>query len=235
MRGTGCWSGAEASTTSEPADLSSLPLLPDTAPAQPLATEAERRQLTVLFCDLLDSTALAWKLDPEDRSKMVRAYQATCAVVIERFDGQIAQALEERFPETVVCRRYTTLTLWLLGYPEQTLQGSHEAIILAQEVAHPYSVMYALYNVAILHYLRREPSAAQQRAEAAIALARQQEFPSMMARGTVQRGWALAAQGQETEGMAQIGQSMDAQRTMGAELMVPYRLASRAEADRRIG
>ena len=57
------------------------------------APEAERRQLTVLFCDLVDSTALSSQLDPEDLREMVRAYQATCAEVIQRFDGHIAQYL----------------------------------------------------------------------------------------------------------------------------------------------
>ena len=55
--------------------------------------EAERRQLMVLFCDLVASTALASQLDPEDLREVVRAYQATCAEVIQRFDGHIAQYL----------------------------------------------------------------------------------------------------------------------------------------------
>jgi len=57
------------------------------------APEAERRQLTVLFCDLVDSTALSSQLDPEDYREVVRAYQATCAEVIRRCDGHIAQYL----------------------------------------------------------------------------------------------------------------------------------------------
>src|SRR5215467_8541387 len=55
--------------------------------------EAERRQLTVLFCDLVDSTVLASQLDPEELREVVRAYQETCAKVIARFDGHIAQYL----------------------------------------------------------------------------------------------------------------------------------------------
>ena len=43
--------------------------------AAPAIPEAERRQLTVLFCDLVDSTALASQLDPEDLREVVRAYQ----------------------------------------------------------------------------------------------------------------------------------------------------------------
>jgi class 3 adenylate cyclase len=61
--------------------------------AAPHAPQAERRQLTVLFCDLVDSTALSRRLDPEDYREVVREYQAVCAAVIQRFDGHIAQYL----------------------------------------------------------------------------------------------------------------------------------------------
>ena len=57
------------------------------------APDAERRQLTVLFCDLVDSTALSGQLDPEDYREVVQAYQTTCAEVIQRFKGYIAQYL----------------------------------------------------------------------------------------------------------------------------------------------
>jgi hypothetical protein len=61
--------------------------------AEPRPAEAERRQLTVLFCDLVDSTVLASQLDPEDLREVMRAYQDTCARVIARFEGHIAQYL----------------------------------------------------------------------------------------------------------------------------------------------
>ncbi len=64
-----------------------------TAPSPMPAVEAERRQLTVMFCDLVDSTALSARLDPEDFGDIIRAYQAACAEVIRRFDGHIAQYL----------------------------------------------------------------------------------------------------------------------------------------------
>ena len=62
-------------------------------PTQRSAPEAERRQLTVLFCDLVDSTALAGQLDPETWREVVWAYQSTCAAVIQGFEGYIAQYL----------------------------------------------------------------------------------------------------------------------------------------------
>jgi predicted ATPase/class 3 adenylate cyclase len=54
---------------------------------------AERRQLTVMFCDLVGSTALSEQLDPEELREVVRAYQAMCAEVIGRFDGHLAKYL----------------------------------------------------------------------------------------------------------------------------------------------
>src|SRR5262245_51901457 len=57
------------------------------------AAEAERRQLTVMFCDLVGSTALSERLDPEDLREVVRAYQQTCTAVIQRYEGSIAQYL----------------------------------------------------------------------------------------------------------------------------------------------
>src|SRR6516162_8889202 len=55
--------------------------------------DAERRQLTVMFCDLVESTQLSRRLDPEDLREVVRAYQQVCSEVITRFDGHIAQLL----------------------------------------------------------------------------------------------------------------------------------------------
>jgi class 3 adenylate cyclase len=54
---------------------------------------AERRQLTVMFCDVVGSTALSAQLDPEDLREVVQQYQQTCAEVIQRYDGYIAQCL----------------------------------------------------------------------------------------------------------------------------------------------
>jgi class 3 adenylate cyclase len=56
-------------------------------------TVGERRQLTVMFCDVVGSTALSAQLDPEDLREVIQAYQETCAQVIKRFDGHIAQYL----------------------------------------------------------------------------------------------------------------------------------------------
>ena len=75
----------------------SVNLSGDGQPAAPesvySAPEAERRQLTVMFCDLVGSTDLSSRLDPEDLREVVRAYQETAAEVVARYEGHIAQYL----------------------------------------------------------------------------------------------------------------------------------------------
>jgi class 3 adenylate cyclase/predicted ATPase/energy-coupling factor transporter ATP-binding protein EcfA2 len=56
-----------------------------------VAHEAERRQITVVFSDLVGSTELSAKLDPEDMREVLRAYQQACSKVIDRYEGYVAK------------------------------------------------------------------------------------------------------------------------------------------------
>jgi predicted ATPase len=135
----------------------------------------------------------------------------------------------------VLCRSITAVNLWLLGYPTQALKRSHDALTLAQEFSHPFSVVYALHWVAGVHQLRREGQATQEWAEGEIALSGKHGFELSLAFGTIPRGWALTEQGQEEEGIAQMLQGLTAWRETGAELWRPYFLALLAEACGRMG
>jgi predicted ATPase/class 3 adenylate cyclase len=66
---------------------------PGAPPAEITSTEGERRQLTVMFCDLVGSTELSTRLDPEDLREIIRGFQETCAEIIDQFEGYIAQYL----------------------------------------------------------------------------------------------------------------------------------------------
>ena len=63
--------------------------------------DAERRHLTVMFCDLVGSTALSARLDPEDMWEVIRAYRAACARVIATYDGM-------RMTRSAPCARAST-------------------------------------------------------------------------------------------------------------------------------
>src|SRR5438034_1381163 len=91
----------------------STPVAP--RPTEPPTPEAERRQLTIMFCDLVESTKLASRLDPEDWRDVVRAYQRVCTEVIQRYDGHIAQLLGDGL-------------LVYLGYPVAHEDDAHRAV-----------------------------------------------------------------------------------------------------------
>jgi class 3 adenylate cyclase/predicted ATPase len=130
----------------------------------------------------------------------------------------------------VVCRCYAAWALWHLGYPDQGLKTMHESLTLAQELAHPYSLVFALNIAAMQHQHRREGPATQERAEAAMRLSTEQDFLFWLAWSTVLRGWALTEAGQGAEGIAQMRQGLATWQAIGVEIARPYALARLAEA-----
>src|SRR5262249_15735193 len=110
---------ATAPPPTSPVPLSATPDVSPTpgeaAPVPPPTPEAERRQLTVMFCDLVDSTRLSSQLDPEDWRDVVRAYQRVCTDVIQRYEGHIAQLLGDGL-------------LVYFGYPQAHEDDAHRAV-----------------------------------------------------------------------------------------------------------
>ena len=147
------------------------------------------------------------------------------------YDPQEHHALAFLYGEDpgVACLSRVAHVLWMLGYPDQALQKDAEALTLASELAHPFSMTYALIFAALLHHYRREIPQAQARAQAVMALSTEHGFPSWLYMGTMLWGWALAAQGFAEEGIAQIRQGLAAYRATGEEVRCPYYLALLAE------
>jgi len=125
--------------------------------------------------------------------------------------------------------------LWSLGYPDQALERSREALTLARELAHPASVASALLFAAEVHMYRREGQSTYEQAEAAFELAREHGFAFRVAQATILRGWTLVEQGQGETGIAQMRQGLAAFRATGAELARSYYPALLAEAHGRMG
>jgi len=135
----------------------------------------------------------------------------------------------------VSCGILGASTLWMLGYPDQALQGMEETLALAQRLAHPMSLVMALHWSAHLHQMRREPLAARAQAEAEGALCAEQGITHYHAWSLLPRGWALAQQGEVTEGIAQIRQGFAGWRATGAGCSWPWFLALLAEACGKVG
>jgi DNA-binding winged helix-turn-helix (wHTH) protein/tetratricopeptide (TPR) repeat protein len=135
----------------------------------------------------------------------------------------------------VAARSLAAWPLWILGYPDRALDMSREALTLAREVAHPFSLAYALMFGSTTHLWRGEAQAARDHAEAVIALCREQGFSSRLATGTFCRGQALAAQGEEEEGIAQMLEGSSGYRAVGAQSYRTGFLAALAEAHLKRG
>ncbi len=136
----------------------------------------------------------------------------------------------------VTCLSVAACALWWLGYPDQALQKSREALTLAQGLSHPHSLAFALgFAAAWLHQYRREVLLTYEWAEATIRLSTEQGFAMWVNWGTTLRGWALVEQGQGQEGIAEIRQGLDTFRSMGQEMWLPYFLALLAEAYGKVG
>jgi predicted ATPase len=135
----------------------------------------------------------------------------------------------------VVLRTRLAWVLWYLGYPDQALRWNREALMLAQELAHPFTLACALHDTAILYQFRLEAGAAQESAISLMALAAEQEFPVFEALGRVVHGWALSAQGSSAQGLAQMQQGLAVLYTIGIEMARPYFLIHLAVAYGRAG
>ena len=157
------------------------------------------------------------------------------ALALEAHQPQVRDAAATALVARVANYGYTAWTLWLLGYPEQAQQCNHQALALAHALSHPFSQVVALLYAAMFHLLRREGPAAQERAETELALATAQGFPFWVAGGTIVRGWALAAQGQAAEGIAQMRQGIAAWRALGASVVLSTYLATLAEVCGQVG
>jgi predicted ATPase len=122
----------------------------------------------------------------------------------------------------VACRIWAAMTLWLLGYPGQALTRLHDALALAQELSHPFSLAFARCIAAFVSQFLRDVPAVHEQAEATVALSTEQGFPLWVTWGTILHGWARAMQDQGAEEMAEVRQGIAACRAVGNALYVQY-------------
>jgi predicted ATPase len=135
----------------------------------------------------------------------------------------------------VACLARVAWTLWFLGYADQALARSREALAFAKDMSHAYSLAFALHLAGVLHQSRREVQVVLELAEEEMALSSAQGFPYWSEGGMIRRGWALVQQGTVEEGIAQLRQGLDAWSTRGNNLGTTHVLARLAEAYGKAG
>src|SRR5262249_37226696 len=127
------------------------------------------------------------------------------------------------------CLGALSVTLWCLGYPDQAMQRSTEALTQAQAQAHPYGLARVLVDAAYLCWFCREWSRLQEHVEALRALAAAHGFAELYARAMYRAGLARVKHGQVAEGLAQFHESLDTLQGMQSGDAQALRLAQLAE------
>jgi predicted ATPase len=135
----------------------------------------------------------------------------------------------------VSCMTHAAMTLWMLGYPARAAARMQEAFALARSLAHPFSVSYACHFAAGLHQWRRDRQAVRDVEDEAFALDTEHGFGLFLTAGAIQRGWLLAEDGREEEGLAQMREGLTRHRSVGAAVLVPAYLALVAEVHEKLG
>jgi predicted ATPase len=130
---------------------------------------------------------------------------------------------------------YDACCLWCLGYPDEALRESHEALALARELGHPFSLADVLcYAGCMFNEMRRDAQALKDHAEELMRLANE-KVPGWSGPGTCFWGEALALLGQVQEGMAQMREGIAALQSRGGWCHLPGRLRALAEAQAKAG
>src|SRR3984885_11601933 len=104
-------------------DAASLQAVSSTSNRRASTSAGERRQLTVMFCDLVGSTALSERLDPEELRSLLHAYRTHCGDVIARYDGFVARYVGDGI-------------LTYFGWPTAHEEDAERAVRAALEIVH---------------------------------------------------------------------------------------------------
>ncbi len=192
----------------------------------------------------LSKKLLALAQATNDHSFLSDAYRAIGETLL--WSGEFSQASEyfekgidltgtsqqhSYFAESpdVSCRFFSAIALWFLGYPDQALLRSHEAITRAQQLNHPFSLSAAHHFAGWLHLLRRESQFTLEHADTAMAIAADQGFVFFIAYDTMLKGWAMAEKGQMNDGISLLREGLVAFQATGTKVLVPQWMVVLAE------
>ena len=135
----------------------------------------------------------------------------------------------------VVCLAYLAVVLALQGYLDQARKRSQEAIRLARQVAHPFSLAVALNFAARLYQCCRDPHQTEALSEEALNLSTEQGFAHWITTGSILHGWALTELGHAQAGIAQLQAGLTGWQQTGAEVALSHFFAMQAEAYGKVG
>lgn len=159
-------------------------------------------------------------------SAAIAAHQGAAESVLELFAG----------PDVgVFCRAYLGHLTWHRGASEQADRHAKQAIAAAEQIQNPFSLAIALDYAAMLNVFKSDSRAALEVGRGAVGLCSRHGFSYYLAMANVLTGWAAAAEGAVTEGLAQLRSGLEELRRLKAELRLPFYFALLAETLQRAG
>ncbi|OYU93333.1 MAG: hypothetical protein CFE45_20970 [Burkholderiales bacterium PBB5] len=138
-----------------------------------------------------------------------------------RAGGAPARGLLLQHP-AVMCHSYAAWALWALGQADAALARARQAVALAEQLQHPFSLGQALGFLAVAHHFRGETAAGLQAAERAVAVCEAGGFAVWLAPARMLRGRLRASQGDVAGGLADISLGHAAWVASGAEVTLPF-------------
>jgi class 3 adenylate cyclase/predicted ATPase len=135
----------------------------------------------------------------------------------------------------MACCGYAAWTMSIMGHADQAIKKCNEAMAVAKEQSHPYSIAIAHVFSSCLHQFRRESDLTKMHADKLIEISTEQGFPQWLALGNIMSGWAVINHGLEGEGIDDIMRGIAARRARGSEVGLTYFLALLADAYSKIG
>jgi tetratricopeptide (TPR) repeat protein len=111
--------------------------------------------------------------------------------------------------------------LWFLGYPEQSLSRVSEALALALNLGHPYTIAFAYYMTSVVHLLRGDAARAFEAAGMSLEISREQRFSLYAILARISRGRAIGDLGRLAEARVELAQGLEEARRNGVGFMLP--------------
>jgi predicted ATPase len=134
------------------------------------------------------------------------------------------------------CGYHAAQVLWLLGYPDQALRRSREALALARDLRHPGTLIHTLFFSAWFHQYLGDRQAVRDRIEEGMSLSNEQGFSRWLGEATFLRGWLLAEEGNQEIGIERMLKAVtDARRRKSAGRFDAHGAALLAESYGKTG
>jgi serine/threonine protein kinase/predicted ATPase len=152
------------------------------------------------------------------------------ALALDRTDATVKPGGVMSTDNRVRALAWSSMALWLMGYADQAEQRVNEMLARATAIGHPFTNAFACSIAGWCYHHRREPLALQRIAEKAQAVSTEYSFGGWFPVSQILLGWAMADQGQVSEGIGRIRKSIDMFKRTGAGINLPHFFSMLAEA-----